>query len=236
VVGAFQKFPEVEQITFVFYVPQHNQSLHHTFNRASDYDSLIEELSAVVLKAEATRPKWSCGQMDLDDLNPSVNCRFCRHEEHCPALGAVAVEVVQKYKPELLPAPPINSSDVEDPATLEKLYIIARIVESWASGIKRKAMELALEGHEFQDLKLKSMGSLKKTVDKNYLAQLAVRYGLDLTEVIEAADLTMNQISKVLHDKTPKGKKSFVVDSFEKEAIDLGVVEVGPTRYTLSSR
>jgi hypothetical protein len=46
----------------------------------------------------------------------------------------------------------------------------------------------------------------------------------------------MGQLSKALHDKAPKGKKSFVVDSFEKEAIDLGVVEVGSTRYTLSSK
>jgi hypothetical protein len=48
--------------------------------------------------------------------------------------------------------------------------------------------------------------------------------------------LTLNQLSKVLHEKAPKGKKSFIVDSFEKEAIDLGIVEVGPTRYTLSSK
>ena len=95
---------------------------------------------------------------------------------------------------------------------------------------------MAHEGVEFENLKLKSMGALKKTLEKNYLAQLAIKYGLDLNEVIEAADLTMGQLSKALHDKAPKGKKSFVVDSFEKEAIDLGVVEVGSTRYTLSSK
>ena len=95
---------------------------------------------------------------------------------------------------------------------------------------------MAHDGIEFESLKLKSMGALKKTKEKNYLAQLAVRHGLDLTEVIEAADLTLNQLSKVLHEKAPKGKKSFIVDSFEKEAIDLGIVEVGPTRYTLSPK
>jgi hypothetical protein len=95
---------------------------------------------------------------------------------------------------------------------------------------------MAHEGVEFETLKLKSMGALKKTIEKNYLAQLAIKHGLELNEIIEAADLTMGQLSKALHDKAPKGKKSFVVDSFEKEAIDLGVVEVGSTRYTLSSK
>jgi hypothetical protein len=235
VLAAFQMYPELETIHFAFLIPKRDEILVGTFNR-SELDDLRNEISAVIKKAETTRPKWDSKTIDIDDLNPSVNCRFCRHEEHCPALGAVAIEVAKRYRPDLLPDGPIASGDVDDPSTIEKLYIVAKIVENWASGIKHKATGMAHDGVEFETLKLKSMGALKKTLEKNYLAQIAIKHGLELNEIIEAADLTMGQLSKALYDKAPKGKKSFVVDSFEKEAIDLGVVEVGSTRYTLSSK
>jgi hypothetical protein len=233
--AAFQMFPDLKLIHFAFLVPKRDEILVGYFERG-ETDRLREEISSVILAAEQTRPKWETKTVDIDDLNPTVNCRFCRHEDHCPALGAVCIEVAERYKPELLPDGPIASHDVDDPETLEKLYVVAKIVENWASGIKNKATALALSGQEFNSLKLRSMGALKKTVEKNYLAQLAIRYGLELSDVIEAADLTMNQLSKALHDKAPKGKKSFVVQSFEREAVDLGIVEVGQTRYTLSSK
>lgn len=235
VLAAFQMYQELETIHFAFLIPKRDEILVGTFNR-SELDDLRNEISAVIKKAETTRPKWDSKTIDIDDLNPSVNCRFCRHEEHCPALGAVAIEVAKRYRPDLLPDGPIASGDVDDPSTIEKLYVVAKIVENWASGIKHKATGMAHDGVEFETLKLKSMGALKKTLEKNYLAQIAIKHGLELNEIIEAADLTMGQLSKALYDKAPKGKKSFVVDSFEKEAIDLGVVEVGSTRYTLSSR
>lgn len=234
VLAMFQS-TDLEVIHFAFLIPKRDEILTGTFHR-SDMDSLRKEISEVIRKAETTRPKWEAGTIDIDDLNPTVNCRFCRHEEHCPALGAVAIEVAKRYRPDLLPAGPIASGEVDDPETIEKLYVVAKIVENWASGIKHKATGMAHEGVEFESLKLRSMGALKKTLEKNYLAQLAVKHGLGLDEVIEAADLTMGQLSKALHEKAPRGKKSFVVDSFESEAIDLGIVEVGPTRYTLSSK
>jgi len=234
VLAMFQS-TELETIHFAFLVPKRDEILTGTFER-SEMDQLRKEISDVIRKAETTRPKWENKSIDIDDLNPTVNCRFCRHEEHCPALGAVAIEVAKRYRPDLLPDGPIASGEVDDPASIEKLYVVAKIVENWASGIKHKATGMAKEGVEFDGLKLKSMGALKTTLEKNYLAQLAIKYGLELNEVIESADLRIGQLSKVLHDKAPKGKKSFVVDSFEKEAIDLNIVEVGPTRYTLSSR
>lgn len=233
--ATFQMLPHLNIIHFVFLIPKRDEILVGTFHR-SEVDALRKEISDVIKKAETTRPKWESGGIDLDDLSPTVNCRFCRHEDRCPALGAVAIEIAKRYKPELLPDGPIASSDVEDTDTLEKLYVVARIVENWASGIKNKTTLLAKDGVEFESLRLKSMGSLKKTTNKNRLAQIAVQHGLELTEIIEAADLTMNQLSKALHDKSPKGKKSFIVDSFEKEAIDSGVVTIGSTRYTLASK
>ena len=233
--GVFQTYPAVGIIHFAFLVPRNGGVIVGTFNR-TEIDELRNRISAVVRSAERTRPKWASGTIEIDDLGPSSNCRFCRHEDHCPALGAVALEVVSRIKPEMLPDGPINASDVEDVETLEKLFIVARIVETWAAAIKYKANQLAQTGVEFENFKLKSMGALKKTTDKNQLAAIATEHGLSLPEIIDASDLSLSQLSKAIYDKAPKGKKSFVVDAFEKEALSQNVVSVGAVRYALSSR
>jgi hypothetical protein len=233
--GVFQTYPAVDVIHFAFLVPRNGGVITGTFYR-TEIDDLRSRISSVVRSAELTRPKWASGTMEIDDLGPSSNCRFCRHEDHCPALGAVALEVVSRIKPEMLPDGPINASDVEDVETLEKLFIVARIVETWAAAIKYKANQLAQTGVEFENFKLKSMGALKKTNDKNQLAAIATEHGLSLPEIIDASDLSLAQLSKAIYDKAPKGKKSFVVDAFEKEALSQNVVSVGAVRYTLSSR
>jgi hypothetical protein len=228
-------YPDLNIIHFAFLIPKRNEMLIGTFNRV-DMDTLRKEISDVISKAEVTRAKWADSAPELEELNPSVNCRFCRYEDCCPALGAVAIDIAKKYRPDLMPTGSIDPNDIDNPATAEKLYTVAKIMESWAKGTKFKVTGMAHDGVEFDNLYLRSMGALKKTLEKNYLAQLAMQHGLTLQEVIEAADLTLNQLSEALHAKAPKGKKTFVVDSFQKEAIDAGVVELGPTRYTLSSR
>lgn len=232
----FQRYDFLDEIHFVFLVPQRDEILVGVFNR-SEVQELRDEISAVIRKAELTRPKWAHNEISIDDVNPSVNCRFCLHEDRCPGLGHVSLEVARRYRPDLvLPDSSPASHDLDDPAELEKWLVIAKIVEPWASGIKHKATQLALSGAEFENFKLRSMGALKKTKEKNYLAQLAMRHGLTLEEVIEAADLSLNQLAKVVHDKAARGKKSAAVEAFEKEAIDLDLVEVGETRYTLATK
>jgi CRISPR/Cas system-associated exonuclease Cas4 (RecB family) len=233
--AAFQMLPHIHTIKFAFIVPLNGGTLSGVFVR-DEMSALRKEISDVISKAETVRPKWATGGIDIDDVTPSVNCRFCRHEENCPALGAVCVTIAKEIRPDLLPTGPISPSEVEDPEVLERLFIVAKIVEDWAKSIKHKATGLAIGGHEFEHHKLRSMGCLKKTLEKNYLAQLGIKYGLEMTDIIEAADLTLNQVSTALHNKTDKGKKSFIVDQFESEAIDLGIVEIGPTRYSLTSK
>jgi hypothetical protein len=236
VLAGFQMEPELEVIHFGFLIPVRGEVLIGTFHR-SDVPSLKREIEKIISDAEHVRPMWdNNGQPDIDDVSPTVNCRFCRHEDRCPALGALCIEVAKRYRPDLLPDGPIAAGDVHDPETIDKLFSVAKIVEGWAKGIRFKAVGMAHDGVEFESHKLRSMGSLKKTLEKNYLAQLAIRHGLTLEEVIEAADLTLNQVCGALHTKAPRGKKGIVVDTFQKEAIDLGIVEVGPTRYTLSSK
>tara|TARA_R110002020_G_scaffold34539_2_gene104982 strand:- start:12288 stop:13475 length:1188 start_codon:yes stop_codon:yes gene_type:complete len=244
--GLFQKYPELEKVTFVFLLPVRGEVLAGVFAR-EEMESLREEVSSIIRNAETTRPKWESGQPELEELNPGVDCRFCRYENKCPALGAVAVNVASRYIKEheddlgkhadLLPDGPISSKEIDDPEILEKLYVTAIVVMKWAEGIKHKVLNLALEDgdEQFDNLKLRSLGAKKTTLDGNALIELGVKHGLTKEEIIDWEQaVPFSRVVELAKKKAPKGKKAGVARDLENEALEEQIVEKGKTRYTLS--
>lgn len=231
--GVFQKYPHIKVIHFSFLVPRNGGVITGTFER-SEMGSLRDEISAVVRKAEVTRPKWDLGTIDIDDLNPTVNCRFCRHEETCPALGAVAIGIAARLEPGLLPNGPIRSSDVEDPEVLSQLFKVARIVENWAGSIKFKALSVALAGQALPGLKVKSMGTPLKIEDNVNAVNVATReFGVSIDDVLQSATLSLSKLAGVVSSAAPRGQKGKAADRFRERVIDLGVAVETNTRFTL---
>ena len=191
--GIFQEYPRVQSIHFAFIVPQRGETPYGRFERESDELRIHAEVSEVVRKAETTRPKWEDGTIDMDDLNPSVNaCRFCRHEEECPALGGVAIEIAKRYgKPGLLPAGSIHVSDIQDPDKLSKLYIVAKIVGEWADHVKFRVISLAKEGVEFPDLKKRNLGARTSVKDATALVEAAIEHGLEMYDIFESSTISV---------------------------------------------
>ena len=158
--GAFQRYPDLKEVIFVFYIPVRGEVIHDTFIR-EDIPTLRKELTDVIKRGELIRPQWGNGkQPDMDDLTPTVNCRFCRHEDHCPALGGMALEVASRVS-STIPMD-ANIDDPEDPEVVEQLYAVAKIVINWGNQLKSKAVEMAKDGVEFPTLRLKSMGATRK--------------------------------------------------------------------------
>jgi hypothetical protein len=231
VVGAFQKFPDVEEITFVFYVPQHSQSLYHTFKRDTDLDNLVDELSTIILKAEATRPKWIGGKPPIEELTPSPNCRFCRHEDICSALGGLVLEVAKKVDPQL---PDVDIENTEDPAVLEDLWSIAKVVSNWSDRIRSRAVDLAKNGTEFPSLRLRSMGATKKVTDNLKLLDIAAEFGLDPEKVFDLSTISVSKVSKAAAENVEKSEKRKISQDFVDACQNAGIIETSDTRYTLS--
>ena len=232
-IGAFQMHPEIEEITFVFYVPLHTASLHHTFKRA-DLDSLIAELSKVIKDGERIRPKWGEGTPQLEECTPSQYCRFCKHEDHCPALGGLVVEVAKKVDVDCV------SSDLDitdnSPANLAKLYNIAKIVENWAVKIKKVAMDAAKEGVELDGLRLRSMGKTKSVTDNKTLIALAEEMGISAEDVLEVANISLSKVAKLASANVGRGEKRHAEDNFVDACEQAGIIHLSDERFTLTDR
>ena len=231
--GAFQAYPDVQEITFVFYIPVRNEVLHDTFTR-DDIAGLTKQLTEVIKRGEKIRPKWDGGSPDLEELAPSVNCRFCKHEDHCPACGAIAVEVASRLS--MLPSKDIDIENTEDPVVLELLWVVAKVVTNWATRIKQKAVDLAKEGLEFPSLRLKSMGSPRKCVNNKKLMEIAEQYDLPQKEVLELARLPISAIATEVGRRAPKGEKGQASKDFLAALDDEDILVSSEKRYTLSEK
>lgn len=229
-VGCFQKYPELTCIDFVFFVPQRNEILSDTFYR-EDLDEVIEELSDVILKAEKVRPKWETGTPSLEELTPTVDCRFCKHEDTCPALGGLVVEVAKKVDPQL---PDVDLDTVEDPEVVEQLYMIAKIVTNWADRFKKRAIKLAEDGIEYPTLRLKTMRGRRNVTDSDTFLKIANDFGVDSEEVLRHVSLPLAKIAKAVGDTAEKGEKKRQSDQFLDACNDSGIIEESAPRRTLS--
>ncbi len=229
--GAFQKFPELDEIIFVFYIPVRDEVLHGKFTR-DDLPQLIKDLSYVIKSGELIRPQWEDGTPDLDKLSPNINCRFCAYEERCPALGAIAIEVANRVAENTLPKTDIV--DPEDPETLEQLWSVAKIVTNWATRIKAKAIAMAKDGTEFPTLRLRSMGASRKCINNQKLLEIADSFDMDHEEIVKLASFPLKKISEAVGKSAPDGEKGQVARDFMDAVEEANIIEKSDTRFTLS--
>lgn len=229
VLGAFQMYPEIEEITFVFYVPQFDACLHHTFRR-SDVDQLTLDLSRVIKAGEATRPKWEKATIDIDDCTPSQYCRFCKHEDHCPALGGLVLNVAKQLSPTVTS---IDVSNTDDPQNLSELFRIAKIVENWAANIKAKTVEVAKDGIQLDGLKLRSMGKSKSISDNYTFLKVAANFGLATDDLLDSAKFSLSKAAKLASAGAEKKEKREIENNFVDACRDAGIVSESDERFTV---
>lgn len=232
-IGAFQRYPDIEEITFVFYVPLHHATLHHKFTR-SDLDSMVARMEKVVRAGERVRPQWQDGgQPDLDDCNPTQYCRFCRFEDVCPALGGLVVEVAKKLDSTV---PDVDPTNIDDPRRLSELFRIAKIVENWAATIKAKTLEAAKNGVELDGLKLRSMGRTRSINDNKKLVDIAADYGIDLETLLDQGKFPLGKLAKLAGSQAPAGEGKFFEQNFIDQLTEEGIISTSDERFTIANQ
>jgi CRISPR/Cas system-associated exonuclease Cas4 (RecB family) len=230
-VGAFQRFPDIQTITFVFYIPVRGEVLHSEFKR-KELPELIKELSYVIKSGELIRPKWDEGTPELRDLTPNVNCRFCAYEERCPALGAIAIEIANRVAENTLPE--CDITDPDDPETLEHLWPIAKIVTNWATRIRAKAIAVARDGKEFPSLRLRSLGATRKCNDNTKLMEIVSDFDLQDEDIVNIANFPLKKIAEAVGRSAPEGEQGQKARDFMDAVEAADIINQSDTRYTLS--
>lgn len=141
VLGAFQKYPQLEEIEFTFLVPNRDEVLFHTFKR-DDLPDIRLRLNTIIRRAMAI--DWS-KPVDPSKLSPQPSlCEYCQYQAVCPALAAKALKVGTKLSPGL-PVPDSVLIDPKRPEDIPHLLRLAPLLEEWAKGVRKEALRLNLE-------------------------------------------------------------------------------------------
>jgi hypothetical protein len=228
-IGAFQAFADLTEVIFVFYVPQREVTLHHTFKRR-DMGALQAAITSVIKAASVTRPKWEQGTPEMNTLKPTVHCAYCRHEEKCPALGGLALSVASQVDDSL---PDFKIGAVDDPAELEKMFSVSKILTKWAETIRKKAVEVAKDGAEYDNFALRSLGASRRIADNQKLIELAKLHGVTEEDLLKTATLSVTKVTKCM---AKNGTLEKNVEEFLDDCEKQGIITRTPERWTLSEK
>jgi len=241
-VGLFQKYPDLTDITVVFYVPFHDgevvsDAMHHTFRRR-DVPALQAELTEIIVNARKTTTLWEGEPQSWpkpDALCPSDNCRFCEREEvGCPALGGLVIDVAKAVAPDVAESLTFDPES-DDPVEVQKRYLIAKIVGSWADREKRRIVDMAKEGMEFPGLRLRSMGRVTKINDTDMLRNITYAMGLDDKDLISLGSFPLKKVANAVAlavEGTPSERESEFLDACD----GAGILTTSAERFTLADK
>lgn len=230
VVGIFEdaRFSQLDTIHVHFVMPRLEKVTTATYTR-EDIPRLKLEIYAVLRTARRTDSVFYRGKT----LSPHYDaCKYCGASGNCVALRRIYDRLARAYDPDgygRLPEIPTetHASKVKDPVARGQLQILASVCESWVASVRHHNLTAALDNASDTPAgyQIDYSAGKRRITNPAALVLAAKEFGLDLTDLVEAATLSWTRVEDVLRDKAPKGKKAHVVTAFNQRLLELDAVE-----------
>jgi superfamily II DNA or RNA helicase len=224
VLGLFQKFTDIQEITMYFLVPARDEVSMHTYKR-SDMGGIKLRVSTVIERAQL-------GGV----FNPQAGvCDYCGNQARCTALAEKALLIAKRYDTEGLVIPDsVRGSEQDDPEKVSDLLTLVPIIESWATGVRKRATEMAVDqGLELPGFKVIEM-TKPRTITSALGAYEAVKDSVDLRDFLSAVDkVSVTKLEDIFAQKAARGTKAKTRAALEGKLRDLGVLQDEGVSYQL---
>jgi Protein of unknown function (DUF2800) len=226
--GLFQAHPEVETLEFYFVIPNRQEISTHTFVRSRDEDSIRLRLNTIIRRAISEDKTY----------NPQpLLCEYCANQASCPSLANKALLIAKRYTEDGFPIPDqVHGSKNPDPDEIAQLLRLAPIMETWASGVRKAALDMSLtQGIEIPGFKrMERSGSRKIT---NALSAYdAVKDTVRVEDFLAACTgISVPQLEEFFAQSQPRGKKAKAKFELECKLKDAGALEEGATVHLLKA-
>ena len=222
-IGAFQKFEGVKKVLFYFLLPVRDEVSYAEFTQ-DDLPKMKLRLQTIIKRAK-----------DGEIFNPQPGvCDYCDNQAKCPALAKKALLIASKYPETGFPVPEeITGVDggVED---LSMLLSLAPIMESWAEGIRKLALEKALkEGWELPGFRLQEKKSAR-SITSALLAYEAIKDTVSINDFLAACSkVSVPDLEKYFAESIPRGKKGQAKQELVDRLTDAGCLKQDGTIHVL---
>jgi len=242
VVGIFEdpQFSGVQTIHVHFVMPRLMKVTTASYIRA-DLPRLKLEIFAVLRRARRTDSNFYKGA----DLNPHYDaCKYCGASGNCVALRLIYDKLARAYDPEgygRLPAVPTetHASKIKDPVARGQLQLLASVAETWAASVRHHNLSAALDNEADRPAgyEIDYAAGKRQVTNPAALVMVAKEFGLDLTDLVDAATISWTKVERSIMDAAPRGQKAKVVNAFNQRLLELDAIErPEPTPKLVKSR
>jgi hypothetical protein len=141
------------------------------------------------------------------------------------------LKVAKKFHPIEFPAH-LDSHDILDPHQSSLAMTLASVVKIWADGFRQRTTDRVLRGEcVIPDNYTLSQGGGRRSISNiEEFKKVALKY-VTPEELAKGADYTFKPIEDTITANTPRGKKTAMVEQFQKECLESGAVKPGD-KYT----
>lgn len=224
VIGAFQRFPSLEKITFYFLVPNRDEVLEHKFAR-SDITGMQLRLNTIIRKAMLANPAQFRPQPEL--------CEYCDRQATCPALAKLTMQFASKMRDDL-EVPIDGTISIDRPEDIPKLLRLAPLLEAQADGIRKEALRLNLE----EGIDIPGFSRVGRIIPRSVTSVLgayeAVKDAMDLEDFLTmCSTVSVPQLEDHFASIAKHGKKGAARKELELRLRKGDVLRDEGTRYYL---
>lgn len=233
VIGAFQKYPQLETIKFHILIPVRDEIFTHTFQRS---DLPIMKLRLNTIIRGAMEFDWS----ELDKIRPLVHklnpqpelCEYCENQTNCPALLALTIKAAAKLGPGL-PLPDDLLVNKERPEDIAKILRLCPIFEEWAKKQRAKALELVLS----ENVNIPGFKRMMRRTDRAVTSVLgaynAIKDKISLADFLTACgSISIPSLEEFFKKAAKQGQKTKAIRDMEVRLRHAGVwKEQGTIHY-----
>ena len=226
--GAYHLYPSMATFRFAFIAPVLD------LVDAADFEPESvaidrQHMTEIVYRARDTIRKWKLAEVTAEDLTSSGQCTFCRHATYCPAIHDIGISVGRELG---IPVPDLQDPN-PTPELIAQRYTLAKLLEPVIDAYKRQGVDAAKEGEYLPGWELRSMGSSRVVSDQDSLVELCAAHGITSDDILKLSKIPFAKVRNLVGSKAPKGKKTALMKSFEKEGLDSHAITMGTERFTL---
>lgn len=221
--GLFDDFPKLKTIRVHIPMPRFGTVSIATFTR-----DMLPQLKLDVLAVLRTAKRTDKARVPAKLFNPTYDvCRFCARAS-CPKMYELFRKVAVNYATEPLPELPenIHSSQCNDPKALGAMKQIAAVAKNWAESVDHNAFEKAIDDHIVAEgYVIDYLDGKRKVTNVFALFEIAKKHGLDIADVLEAANVSLKKLEDRVMENAPRGDKksakaAFLDDLRARDAIE----------------
>lgn len=220
-VGAWDKFPAIEEIRVWVLHPFLDHIDVETFSRSKDYERLNATVRLIIERAENPNP---------DQFQIGKHCTWCGRLKTCRKWAEFGVEIATRYAKDgqkfQLPQGSVHGSDIEDPETLAVLWRLAPLVQKAADGWRKAALDKRLEGIDLPGLELTEKRGTRSITNAT-AAFNAISDRVKPEDFIEACDVKIGVVEKIFADSFPRGEKGSSKKELMNRLIDADAITSG---------